>query len=312
VNDDALDEIDGHLAWFSAEFNALLSRAEEWMKVTTQPDSERAFSFPLLGETFLPMKVFADSASDSDQLLDYLLSSFWVQTESCLDSIRNKLDGQFRTEVDALFEELIQRMEEAKGDAVLSDLLSAIRTARNEVREDISTIKEWFRRGEALSGHARTLQELVAISIECYKRVRRIDVKPSFEADAGIIGIALKGRESKALVVALMNLYENCIRHSGFGTKTHVTLQGEAPTGGNWRLAVVNPVTEPVRQKLENGGLAAMQRRISDPAFAELVRTEGGSGLRKVMNQLSAVSDRCGLSIALEGCEFVAAIRYVS
>lgn len=312
ITDATLDEIDGHFAWFSAEFNALLGEAEEWMKVTTGLSTDRVFSFPLLGERFLPMKAFADSIQDSEGLLDFMLRSMWQHTEEHLHEIRERLDRRLRNELDSLFEGLIQRVDATRGDAPLSELLSAIRQARNGAREDVSTVKEWFRRSEPLSGQGRTLQEVVAISIECYSRVRSIDVKPSFAADMALSEISFKGRESKALVVALMNLYENCIGHSGYGKDTPVSLHAGPVGGTGWHLRVKNPVAQSVEERLLEGGMAAAQRRLSDPSFAGLVRTEGGSGLRKVLNQLSAVGERCELSISLEDGNFIAAIEYAS
>jgi polyhydroxyalkanoate synthesis regulator phasin len=312
ITDAVLDEIDSHFAWFSAEFNSLLGEVEEWMKVTTGLSTDRVFSFPLLGDRFLPMKAFADSIQDSDRLLDFMLGSMWQQTEKHLHEIRERLDRKFRNELDSLFEGLIQRVDVTRGETHLSELLSAIRQARNGAREDVSTVKEWFRRSESLSGQSRTLQEVVAISIECYSRVRSIDVKPSFAADTTLAEISFKGRESKALVVALMNLYENCIRHSGYGKETPVSLHAGPVGAKGWHLRVENPVAQYMERMLLEGGMADTQRRLNDPSFAGLVRTEGGSGLRKVLNQLSAVGDKCELSITLEGGNFIAAIEYDS
>jgi len=309
--DEVLHDLDEHLRWFSTEFNLLLTRAEEWMKVTINPDSDRVFQYAMYGDLFIPMKEFADSVSEPERILDHILDFLWCRTEECLSRIRDLLDGRFRDDVDNLFEGLIQRIERTRGEISLADLLGAIRLARNEVREDISIVKEWFKRSEALSGKARTLRDLVAISIECYSRVRRIQVKLAFEKGDGLIGISLQGKESKALVVSLMNLYENAITHSGFGTQTQVSLSARSLPANGWELAVINPVTSDVESRLSSGGLEAVQRRLSDPCFERLVLIEGGgTGLRKVMNQLADVSEKCGLTIKSEGRDFIASFNY--
>jgi hypothetical protein len=109
-----------------------------------------------------------------------------------------------------------------------------------------------------------------------------------------------------------MNLYENCIRHSGYGKETPVSLHAGPVGAKGWHLRVENPVAQYMERMLLEGGMADTQRRLNDPSFAGLVRTEGGSGLRKVLNQLSAVGDKCELSITLEGGNFIAAIEYDS
>lgn len=308
--DRALEEIDHNLRWFSTEFNYSLARAEEWMKVTIQPDSARVFQYATYGDTFLPIKKFADSASDADSLLEYIIESLWQRTEEHLAEMRARLDGDFRQEIDRLFEELIGRLEAQRGDTSLSELIRAIRLARNEVKEDISVVREWFKRSEAMSGRARTLRELVAISVECYSRVRGIDVQLNFEKSDGLIDISLGAKESKSLVLALMNLYENAISHSGLGTQTPISLRARSNSSVGWELSVLNPVTDVVCNKLLDGGLLSIQERISDPASSRLVMMEGGSGLRKVINQLGDVSQDCDLTIQLEGGAFAASISY--
>ncbi len=308
--DSALSDIDQNLRWFSSEFNAALARAEEWMKVTVQPDDARVFQYAIYNDTFLPIKKFADSAQDAENLLDYIISSLWQATDQHLAEMRNRLDAAFRQEIDKLFEELIGRLEAAKGDTSLYELIHSIRLARNEVKEDISVVREWFKRSEVMSGRARNLRELVAISVECYSRVRGIEVQLNFESGGGLIDISLAGQESKSLVLALMNLYENAISHSGLGIKTPISLRARSSPGVAWELSVLNPVTEEVCGALLKGGLLSIQNRISDPASANLVLVEGGSGLRKVINQLLDVSPNCELSIRLEGDAFAASISY--
>lgn len=308
--DEALDDLDGHLKWFTAEFNLVLARAEEWMKVTTSPDTDRVFSYGIYRDLFVQLRAFSDATDDPSKLLDHIVDLLWNMTEAALTKVRELLDGTLRDDIERLFDELIRRIEAVRGGAPLADLHAAIRMARNEVREDISVVKEWFKRGEPLSGRARTLRDLVAISIECYSRVRRIDVQLEFDRSEGLIGISLQGKESKSLVVSLMNLYENAISHSGYGTQTRVNLRARVLESAGWELVVSNPVTPAVQGRLMEGALESVQRKIIDPSSASLVHTEGGTGLGKVINQLGDVGEQCSLDISMEGCDFVASIRY--
>lgn len=308
--DDALDELDRHLKWFSAEFNLLLAKAEEWMKVSTSPETSRVFVYAMYKDDFEPLKDFADRAETPSEVLDHIFEHLWSTTEDRLRRVRELLDGELRTDIERLFDDLLHRIEVQRGVTPLADLNSAIRAAKNEVREDISVVKEWFRRGEPLSGRARTVRDLVAISIECYNRVRRIQVKLEFDHGEGLIDISLEGKESKALVVSLMNLYENAISHSGHGTQTPVTLRVKTLVSGGWQLKVSNPTTADVLQGLAGGVLVSIQSRINDPSSVNLVTTEGGTGLRKVVNQLGDVGEKCSLAIGLEAGDFVASITY--
>lgn len=310
VSHDGLERIDTHLRWFSKEFNELLAREEAMMKVTTDAsDNVRLFNYKLLRGEFAPIQDFASRTDQSGQLLEIILAWLWEKTESHLQAMRDHLDGQFRLEVDNLFAELVGRLNDARGQVAITDLLAAIRQVRNEVREDISTVVEWFKRSEAVPGQMRTLDEIIAISIECYERVRRTQVRPRVETEETDVQVQMSGRQARALVLVMMNLYENCIRHSGFGTKTPITVRAAAQPDF-WRLSVSNPVEDTVRLHLQSGELERIHERISAPSYAKLVRVEGRSGLRKISSLLASISERMRLSIELNESDFTAVMNY--
>lgn len=297
LTDEAISQVDACLGEFSAEFNSLISTAESWMKVASdEPDSARIFNYDLYLSEFEPLMKRVDSAQTAEEVADFALDVLWEQTEINLSAMRDKIDSVLRTNVDLTFERLIDRLDSVRGGAPISDLFAAINRARNEIKEDISAVAQWFKRGGASTISARSLQEVIAISIECYNRARGIHVRPSIELDFNEILINLEGRQVRSFVLALMNLYENCVRHSGYGIETPISVK--ASGGANsWLIEVSNPVVEAVFDKLAQGGLTHARERMNGPAFAGLVRTEGGSGLRKVCSQLSEIAESTRVTI---------------
>jgi len=221
--------------------------------------------------------------------------------------MRSRIDTDLRHLVDDLFQQLVAKLDSVRGHAAIGELMSSVVRTRNDIREDISTIAEWFRRDDAISVNARTLQEVVAISIECYNRLRGNQVRPTVESEQYDIGILLDGRQVRSFLVALMNLYENCTRHSGYGTDTpiSVTLEGNSLA---WTIRVSNPVTEDVFCRLSDGALTQARERMSGAAFAGLVRTEGGSGLRKVTSQFGESAEGVRVSIDATDGDFIVVI----
>lgn len=299
LTSDCLLEIDGHLRWFSEELNGLIAKAEEWMKVTREKgDGARVFDYTLYAKQFAPIGMMADQVRSSDELLDVILKFLWMITEHALEVMRERIDIDFRGQVDQVFQGLLERLDQTRGNLPMYELMNAVRRTRNDIREDISTVTEWFKRVGTPTSKIRTVNELIAVSVECYYRVRKIQVNPSIEIGAGEIDIAFEG-QSRGLIVALLNLYENCIRHGGYGTDSRISVCATQLAEG-WSLAISNPVTVHAANGLISGGLEALRQRINEPAYAGLVRTEGGSGLRKVSNQLAAVSDRFKLRIRVD------------
>lgn len=307
---DLVASIDSNLFWFSEKFSELLSNAEQWMKVATESvEGPRVFNYWISTDDFEHLRSAADRAETSEDLLDNFLELAWNRTETHLATMRERINVDFRKQVDDLFVQLIDRLNDAKGSVALTELMTAVSQTRNDIREDISAITEWFRRSDSLEAKELSIQELITISIECYSKVRRIQVASEVPTTIGGILVMVDGRQRKGFLAALMNLYENCIRHSGYGTDTPISIRG-TQDGEGWNLSITNPVRPDVKELLEDGALHLAQERISGKSYAGLARTEGGTGLRKVQNQLGQTSSNFQLSIDLQDHSFVARIDH--
>lgn len=223
--------------------------------------------------------------------------------------MRSRIDTDLRHQVDSLFLQLIAKLDDVRGQAPIAELMGSINRTRNDIREDISAVADWFRRDGVTSISSRTLQEIVAISIECYNRLRGNQVRPSVETEQDDIEIMLDGRQVRSFLVGLMNIYENCTRHSGFGTDTPISVTLSGSSRG-WSIRVSNPVTDEVLSRLEEGGLLGARERMSGPAYSQLMRTEGGSGLRKVSTQLSESIEGAKVGIDTVLGDFVVVISH--
>ncbi|NJC44292.1 UNVERIFIED_ORG: hypothetical protein FHT06_001531 [Xanthomonas campestris] len=306
---ETLAKIHRDLSWFTSEFNGAIEEAEEWMKVTTDPSDElRIFNYKTYATIIDSVKEMADRG-DAGDLIAHCLGLCWYITEGHLGKMRELLDTTFKEKIDQIFIDLNDRLNVSRGGAAITELMEAAQRARNEVREDISAIARWFRRAD-ISADRRTIDQVIAISIECFERVRHHHLAPVVKFGAGTDMVLINGRNVKPFVIALINLYENCIRHSGFGRNTEIEISSSRE-GDRWGIAVSNPVTLSVRSVLSNK-LSSIKLKLSKGDSHELVRTEGGTGLSKVANQLSLISGRFEVDVSLIEGGFLARIDYVS
>ncbi|MNV46907.1 hypothetical protein D3C71_1387540 [compost metagenome] len=113
----------------------------------------------------------------------------------------------------------------------------------------------------------------------------------------------------KYFVTAVLNIIENSLRHSGFGAETSIDVQGSS-NGRDWWLSISNPISNAVLIPLNASGLSAIQERIGNTPTSEMIRGEGGTGLIKVVNHLSSISDRLKLSVTIRDCNFEVRIEH--
>ena len=77
-----------------------------------------------------------------------------------------------------------------------------------------------------------------------------------------------------------------------------------AGTEGRWWLTISNPVSPPVQNALAEGGLSEIRSRISATETGHAIRTEGGSGFGKILNQLSSIDEAYRIEVNLREASF--------
>ncbi|MNM58252.1 hypothetical protein D3C81_694780 [compost metagenome] len=305
-----VQSIDDALQNFSRKFYKLIDEAEEWMKVTSDAsNTERAFNFSLYAHEFQNLRPKADTATNAEELIDLCLELLWKTTEYGLTNIRERLNVDLKSRIDRIFDELIADLDNCRKAAPLSELFAAIHSSKNGIREDISTIAEWFKRSGSTSMRPLSISELIDVSIECYARVRRLPLNISNQIDPSLQHPSIDGVHMKYFVTAVLNIIENSLRHSGFGAETSIDVQGSS-NGRDWWLSISNPISNAVLIPLNASGLSAIQERIGNTPTSEMIRGEGGTGLIKVVNHLSSISDRLKLSVTIRDCNFEVRIEH--
>jgi hypothetical protein len=311
IADELTADIDRQLGWFSEQFNKLVEEAEEWMKVATLPSQSatRAFRFDeiSLGERQLVRTAVA--TGDTDQVLATTFQILWHKTDCALADVRQRIDTHLRERVDRLLNELFERVETSRRGAPLIDLMDALYAARGRLHEDITTISEWFQRASAVEAHERTIPELVRISVECLNRVRGSQLSPTLDVPTEI-GRSLRAtRHVRAFIIANVNLLENALRHSGLGVGTEIAIHATG-NSATWSLTVRNNLTNERAEALDAVALEEIRKKFAGNQSAGLTLTEGGSGLRKVVNHLKSIHDHFNLSIDKIDTQFVATVTY--
>jgi hypothetical protein len=296
VVSDILDEIDKHLAWFSDAFNRLVSQADEWMKVSRQPTDGRLFNFELYLTDFTRYHILAQK-HDAEEFIDICLDALWGRVDQCLAEMREKLNVSFKDSINQLFEDLLGRVQQSRQSLPLTDLTGAIVQVKNDIREDITTVSEWFKRSESGATISRTVEALVKISVECFYGVRGAYLDFNADIESELNNVLIHGSHAKSFIVVLVNLLENACRGSGFGLSTQIEFYGSMQEA-SWSLSVRNPLSQERLSFYTNEYLQELDDRMRSPFSIPLMRKEGGTGLTKVFNQLRLIDDHFDVKLS--------------
>ena len=309
LKDDTAEQIDACLRKFSASFNELIAEAEEWMKVTIEHDDvTKVFGYATYAHEFSPLRDALENAKNAEEAIDLCLDVLWQRTEQLLAEMRERINVDLRQGVDEVFDQLKLQLDEVRGSVALDDLVTAIRLAKNEVREDISTVSEWFRRAGSPTAKSYQVNRMVDVSAECYARVRGRPIYVDNQASA-LSDVNIDGEHMKPFVISLLNLFENAVRHSGFGVATRVVAEGRR-SGGGWSLFVRNEVADTVRNELRTTVVPRIRSAIKAPVSPTVLHSERGTGLGKVRNQLGTVSEKFSLDVDVVDDKFSVEIRH--
>nr|WP_152665042.1 hypothetical protein [Pseudomonas toyotomiensis] len=306
---DILTNIDKQLSWFSASFNDLVTEAEEWMKVFSgEEDTSRAFHYRMTSYEFETFHTFAEAASSADEFFDYCVKMLWEKTELCMQEMRERLNVELKNRVDSLFDELLSRINEAKSGVALMELTKSIVQTKSDIKEDITTISEWFKRNTAYASTSRSIKDLIDISIECFERVRGFRLKTVKEINS-LSHVELEGRHVKAFIVALVNILENACRHSGNAQDTEILVQAEEQNK-NWSIKIKNDLSSHKLALLIPEKISQIVDKMKGPLSLHMMRLEGGSGLSKAYNQLRSIHSGFDVDVSVEDNFFRTQIYY--
>jgi len=295
--DDILNEIDSHLAEFSKGINILIEKAEEWMKISRTKNPDRAFVFDIYINELDGYHQLAKQF-EAEEFIDLCFTQLWCQVEDRLCDIREKLNVNFKDEVNNLFDVLLGRIEVTRMNFPMPGLINSILQVKSEIREDITVASEWFKRSESRATVVRTVEELVKISIECFYRIRGIYLNCSIDFSDSMGIVKLPGYHAKAFIVVIVNLLENACRGSGFGAETPINIKG-LYSNNSWHISIQNCISTERFQEYSIESLAKLDSKMRSPLSISLMRREGGSGLAKVFNQLRLIDDHFDVHLSL-------------
>lgn len=305
-----LNVIDGELAKFCEGFNLLVAEAEKWMKISmAYEEGEAAFRYVTPLADFSVLREQALLISDADELVDVILDWLWSSTEDGLEVMKERINDGFKTRVDTLFDDLAERINAVKGEAELKELMGNIFAAKNNTREIIREVSEWFFRSERKTFDSQELDQLIAISISCFEKIKGRSFEVVEQIDESVRGYYVSGEYVNSTILAMINLLTNCTRHSGLGEGVVITI-AVRKSGEGFAMEIYNALSEQRDLEITQEFIDDKNALLSSKDALELLRLEGGTGLVKAFHHLKSASNCFDLRVRKGDKVFTSEVIY--
>lgn len=304
-----LKDLDEEFADFSEKFNMLVDDSERWMKIGFN-DEDSAFSFVISIDDFKIVKSKAASCTAAEDLIDEILKVLWSKTEAGLATLKDRINSGLKHNVEALFDDLTLRMVEVKGNAALGEVMSNIESAKNNTREIIAEISEWFARSKSKIFDDQSLIQLIGIAVSCFEKIkgRTINITKSFSGD--IASHEVSGAFVNPMILAMINLLTNCIRHSGLDLNVDIEIAVDIREKG-FVISVYNSLSSQRLAEMDSSFITSLNENFTSRESLELMRKEGGTGLAKAFHHLKSADLGFNLTVALNEARFCSEVTYV-
>lgn len=305
-----LKQLDKDFAWFSEKFNELIDVAERWMKIG-YANSDMCFDFSINTDDYAEIKSVAIDCDSADELIDKIMAMLWVKTEAGLHDLKDRINSKLKHDVEELFTELTSRITAAKGNAVLNEIMTNIETANNNTKEIIAEISEWLSRSESKTFNDHTLSQLIDISISCFERIkgRKITIRRNLSLE--VASVQIPGHYVNSIILAIINLLSNSIRHSGLDLDVEIHISAEKIDQG-YKIRISNTLSSIRTAALSDNFFSDINAGLNSPESLELMRREGGTGLAKAFHHLKTAHPGFDLKVLLDERQFCTEVTYVA
>ncbi|MFT4805127.1 MAG: hypothetical protein ACI9YE_002342 [Psychroserpens sp.] len=306
VNPKIMGEIDLRMKGFSQIFNELIDEAEGWMKVSNDNSKpERVFLFED------PTSIFNDfmssflTCTNSQELVDVIFGTLDAQLDTCLKTMRNKIDHDFANALDDLFEELLFDVERIKKSTSLTNLVSSIQTAKNDIKEDVKTASDWFnlRNNKVFSSYP--ISEVITIAERCFRLNKTYDnaIKLLKVENTEVNGLFVP-----KLIMALNNCFANAKKHIKGDERIEIEILSSEED--SYKIRIFNGISAEYEKVLLSGVLDKARTKLKNMDENSLLVKEGGTGLYKSKFKLRSMSEKFDLRIDVKDRKFITEVLY--
>jgi hypothetical protein len=303
-----LNRFDEILYEFSKSWALLLDKTETLMQISVAT-GEEGINIELSTVDFDGLADKVGRSQSAGHAIEAILSLMWKLVEKQLQILRERLDQEFRASANKLIDELDRDLSEACNDAPRLKMADAIQRSRTLINEDVTTVTEWFQRSRISGFERRSFDHVIRTAVSSFERVKGVVGNFILNISWDVSKISVPSMEVRPVIIAFINLLDNCFRHSGYGRNTKVVINATV-IGEMVHAEVINELSAEQGEKIKSSHLSKVNEEIRAERSFVLLRAEGGSGVFKAFNQIKNGRSKNDVILSRRDEQVVAKVIY--
>lgn len=289
---------------FSKDIDTLLKEANSWFNVKDVSLNGGMFDFTathdrltVLRKKLLPMDSF-------NNLLDICILYMWELTYESSKEIKKRLEEDFKENLIILINDLYKDINELRSGVNMEKLMNAIELSKNQLSEDINIVSSWLNKVE----EDTQKYNIVSIIKECSYMFRdtmvQKNIKIIINEETDIFDINLSYIEARSMMLSVYISLNNSIKY-GLLTNNEFIIELDIIhiEYSKLRILIKNGIKESSIEE-ETKLIREVKEKLSEE-YKSLSTKEGGTGVHKIYNLLSNISDRFNVDVQIKDNKFI-------
>jgi hypothetical protein len=271
--------VDDALKQFSREYDQFVdTMKDDLVQIKTKDKPEGLFAIEFNPLVLRGVVQAVGTDTPFEEFLEFCFQIFWDALEPCLQNVRSAIDLSLKPRMNQLFTDLERELAQIEAQASLPELNSAIRHAQTKAQYALDRVQDWFRLGMPKDIQGYTFEEIIHIGLQYAKNIHRL-FNPQLEIDADPMP---PFRTLITFSNIFFIIFDNISRHSGHrAPRVSITARRES---SGLHVSVLSSVNFYAVQPESRARVERIKQEISEGGYAAAVRSEGGTGLKKLYN----------------------------
>lgn len=253
----------------------------EWVQISTKSQHSKAFfDLSLSDSDIRTIQYSTRDAITIDQFLSRCIEHLWSRIDSCLLSATVRIRGDLRNKILVVLATLESELRELLIPPARLILDNHISPTRGGIDSAIDRLCDWFRRTDTDGTGYVELRHPFEVAGHAVK-----SLFPSLRfawKDVYVSSPQVARRFIKHWVDLIHTLYFNAAQHSGMANECRISVNCQISNRGGF-LEVINDLSPKIDYAQVDIKIVETMNRLKDQAAMTSVRSEGRSGLIKVL-----------------------------
>lgn len=293
---------------FSKDIDTLLKEANSWFNVKDISENGGMFDFISTYERLTSLKKTLIKVDSFNSFFDACILYMWELTYSSSIKIKQRLEEDFKEQMISLINDLGTDINYLRGKVKVKKLTDAIELSKGQITEDINIVSSWLNKVEE-DTQKYSIFSIIKECINMFKDTMiHKNITININEELELFDINLSYIESRSMMLSVYISLNNCIKYgSNINDEFIINLDILNINYSKMRILVKNKINLMNKEK-QDQLIFKLKEKLSDK-YKNLSTKEGGTGLHKIFNLLSNISDRFNIDVSIEENEFILLIE---